>query len=93
MSHASKHALVEPTAGAAQVADILRNRIIRGEIQAGDRLVERQLSAQLNVSRTPIREALKLLQVDGLIEILPFALQSFGHCFVSQPSPVAATAR
>lgn len=69
MSQASKHALHEPTAGAAQVADILRNRIIKGDIQAGDRLVERQLSAQLNVSRTPIREALKLLQVDGLIEI------------------------
>ncbi|MEM1075471.1 MAG: GntR family transcriptional regulator [Pseudomonadota bacterium] len=56
-------------AGAAQVADILRDRIIKGKIKAGGRLVERHLSAELNVSRTPIREALKLLEADGLIEI------------------------
>lgn len=56
-------------AGAAQVAAILRDRIVKGDIKAKDRLVERQLSAELNVSRTPIREALKLLEADGLIEI------------------------
>ncbi len=56
-------------AGAAQVAAILRDRIVKGDIKARDRLVERQLSTELNVSRTPIREALKLLEADGLIEI------------------------
>lgn len=56
-------------AGATQVAAILRDRIVKGEIKSQDRLVERQLSAELNVSRTPIREALKLLEADGLIEI------------------------
>lgn len=54
---------------AEQVASILRDRIIKGDLAPNDRIVERQLSAQLNVSRTPIREALKLLEVDGLIEI------------------------
>lgn len=57
------------TAGAAHVAGLLRDRIIKGEIAAGDRLIERQLSKELDVSRTPIREALKLLEADGLIEI------------------------
>ena len=56
-------------AGAAHVAGLLRDRIVKGEIAAGDRLIERQLSKELDVSRTPIREALKLLEADGLIEI------------------------
>lgn len=52
-----------------RVAHILRDRIVKGDLASGERLVERQLSAELSVSRTPIREALKLLQADGLIEI------------------------
>ena len=69
MTLASVRPLEDPKAGAAQVADILRDRIVKGEIETGERLVERHLSAELNVSRTPIREALKLLEADGLIEI------------------------
>ena len=54
---------------AEQVAATLRGRIVKGELAPFDRIVERRLSAELNVSRTPIREALKLLEADGLIEI------------------------
>ena len=57
------------TAVAEWVADVLRDRIIKGVLPAGERLVERKLSAELNVSRTPIREALKLLQADSMIDI------------------------
>ncbi|MGY9048134.1 hypothetical protein P775_22350 [Puniceibacterium antarcticum] len=57
------------SAMAARVADALRERIVRGQLQSGERIVERQLSAELSVSRTPVREALKLLEADGLIEI------------------------
>ncbi|ANB33984.1 DNA-binding GntR family transcriptional regulator [Rhodovulum sulfidophilum] len=56
-------------ASAERVADCLRDRIVKGECPPGSRLVERRLSAELNVSRTPIREALKLLRADGLVEI------------------------
>lgn len=56
-------------AGVERVAAILRDRIVKGELSPGDRLVERQLSAELETSRTPVREALKLLEADGLIEI------------------------
>lgn len=52
-----------------RVAAILRDRIIKGDLAPKDRIVERRLSAELNVSRTPVREALKLLEADGLIEI------------------------
>ena len=61
--------IVSVTAMAARVADILRERIVRGQLAPGDRIVERRLSAELEVSRTPVREALKLLEADGLIEI------------------------
>lgn len=57
------------TAVAEWVADVLRDRIVKGVLPAGARIVERKLSAELQVSRTPIREALKLLQADNLIEI------------------------
>ncbi len=43
--------------------------VIRGALRPGERIVERRLCAVLGVSRTPMREALKLLRHDGLIEI------------------------
>lgn len=53
----------------AAAADALRASIIRGELVAGQRIVERTVCRQLNVSRTPLREALKLLEQDGLVEV------------------------
>jgi len=52
-----------------QVADTLRDLIIVGEIPAGSRVLERALCERLKVSRTPLREALKLLEAEGLVEI------------------------
>lgn len=61
---------LRPSVEAAhQVAHVLRERIISGALPPGARIVERRLCAELNVSRTPVREALKLLRADGLIEI------------------------
>jgi DNA-binding GntR family transcriptional regulator len=54
---------------ARQVANSLRDMIIRGEVPPGGRIIERALCEQIKVSRTPLREALKLLEVEGLIEI------------------------
>jgi DNA-binding GntR family transcriptional regulator len=54
---------------ARQVADTLRNMIIRGEMPPGGRIVERTLCEQIKVSRTPLREALKLLEAEGLVEL------------------------
>lgn len=69
MSKARMTAPENPKAGVENVAAILRDRIVKGELAPRDRIVERQLSAELDVSRTPVREALKLLEADGLIEI------------------------
>lgn len=54
-----------------EVVDRLRDLIIEGEIQPGERLHEINLSETLNVSRTPLREALKLLASEGLVDLLP----------------------
>jgi DNA-binding GntR family transcriptional regulator len=53
------------------VVDRLRDMIIEGEIAAGQRLHEISLAETLKVSRTPLREALKLLANEGLVELLP----------------------
>ena len=50
------------------VYDHLRKEILQGKFVAGQRLRERELSEQLQVSRTPIREALKQLVQDGMLE-------------------------
>lgn len=50
---------------------MLRDRIFSGEFPAGARLRERQLCAELEVSRTPVREALRRLEAEGLVQIEP----------------------
>ena len=50
-----------------QVYDVLRHKILNGEFPPGFKLVEEQLATQLNVSRTPVREAIQRLQVEGLV--------------------------
>lgn len=49
----------------------LRDLIVQGELAPGSRLNERLLSARLGVSRTPLREAIKLLATEGLVDLLP----------------------
>ena len=49
----------------------LRDRILKGELKPGDRLLEIRLAEQLGVSRTPVREALRLLEKEGLAVNIP----------------------
>jgi DNA-binding GntR family transcriptional regulator len=51
-----------------QVYENLRDRIVNGELQPGDALVEVELAAQLQVSRTPVSNALVMLRERGLIQ-------------------------
>jgi DNA-binding GntR family transcriptional regulator len=51
--------------------DRLRDLIILGDLAPGSRLNERVLASQLGISRTPLREAFKLLAANGLVELLP----------------------
>lgn len=55
-----------------QVADKLRRAIITGKIRPGTVLVETALAEQMNVSRAPIREAIQILENDGLVETVAY---------------------
>jgi DNA-binding GntR family transcriptional regulator len=49
----------------------LRDHIVEGNIPDGGRIPERQLCEMLGISRTPLREALKVLAAEGLVELFP----------------------
>ena len=54
-----------------EVATRLRQLIVEGRMAGGAKLNERELSESLKVSRTPLREAIKTLAAEGLVELLP----------------------
>ena len=55
-----------------QVKDILLERILRGELEPGERLVETRLARELGTSQAPVREALRDLELLRLVESEPF---------------------
>lgn len=54
-----------------QVIERLREAVISGHLSPGQRLTERELTESLGVSRTVVREALRQLEAEGLIEVIP----------------------
>ena len=64
--HPTEHKLLSRT-----VADWLAERIISGDEAPGTRLTETKLAEEAGVSRSPVREALRLLQSEGLVDIVP----------------------
>lgn len=52
-------------------AEAVREMILSGELQPGDRLVEERLTAELGISRPPLREAMRLLEREGLLVNIP----------------------
>jgi DNA-binding GntR family transcriptional regulator len=52
-------------------AEEIRKKILAGELEPGDRLIEERLTEELEISRPPLREALRLLENEGLIDRLP----------------------
>jgi DNA-binding GntR family transcriptional regulator len=55
----------------SEVTARLRSLIVESQIKPGERVPELEISKELGVSRTPIREALKVLASEGLVELLP----------------------
>lgn len=62
---------IRPVSLREQVAEQIRNAIIEGRLRPNDHVVEGELTQQLGVSRTPIREALILLEREALIVSIP----------------------
>ncbi len=69
-SHSDVVPIARPTLHAIVVSR-LRDMVIEGTLPAGGRIHEGQLGEQLGVSRTPLREALKVLASEGLVELIP----------------------
>lgn len=53
------------------VFNTLRKAILKGEFSPGERLMEKQLADRLGVSRTPVREAIRKLELEGLVVMIP----------------------
>ena len=70
-AHESEPAAPQPGSLHEELLSRLRELIVEGRLAPGSRVPERELSLQLSVSRTPLREALKVLAAEGLIELLP----------------------
>jgi len=62
---------IQPRTLYREVANRTRELIERGELAPGERISEKQLCESFGVSRTPLREALKVLASEGLVELLP----------------------
>lgn len=54
-----------------QLAVYVRKQIVSGRLRPGERLIEQSLAAECNVSRVPLREALRILAAEGLITLSP----------------------
>lgn len=52
-------------------AESIRRMVLSGSLEPGERLIEERLTEELGISRPPLREALRMLQQEGLIEIRP----------------------
>ena len=53
------------------VYESLEEKILSGEYKIGEQITENRISAELGVSRTPVREALMMLEKDGLVDLIP----------------------
>ncbi|MGD9809424.1 MAG: GntR family transcriptional regulator [Deferribacterales bacterium] len=67
----SQEVFIESKPLREKIADKIRADIIKGVYKNGERLVEPKLAKTLGISRTPIREALRQLEAEGFIEIVP----------------------
>ena len=59
---------VSVRAASARIADHLREAILRGELRPGDRIRQEDIAQRLGASRLPVREALRMLEAEGLTE-------------------------
>ena len=56
---------------ASEVTEVLRDRIINGEYEMGEKLIENKIASDLKVSRTPVRDAFRQLIKEQLVEYIP----------------------
>jgi DNA-binding GntR family transcriptional regulator len=65
------HFLEPPNSISDQIYERLKQQILHGEIEPGERLMQNQVAENLRASRTPVREAFRRLEQDGVVERVP----------------------
>lgn len=63
--------LPKPVSIREKVYATVRNNVLTGLIAPGERIVEARIAREINTSRTPVREALHMLEREGLLEVIP----------------------
>lgn len=86
MTAATLKNLEKPELLPARIADLIRDAILKGQLAPGARLIEQHLAKQWNISRAPLREAIRQLATEGLVTLSPHRGAS-----VSEVSEVALT--
>ena len=71
MSKGNEFVLEQPLPLRKQVYKYLRDQIVSGNFNPTTRMVESQIAASLGISRTPVREALHILEQEGFVESIP----------------------
>jgi len=87
-------AVISRTVLREQVKDVLLQRIVSGELEPGDRLVETRIAQELGTSQAPVREALRDLELLRLVESEPFRgsrVRGFGEKELVEVYPVRAS--
>jgi len=69
--HLKDFVIQNPTLIRGQIYDRIKQEILSGNISPGSRVLEGRLAKQANVSRTPVREALHVLEMEGFLESFP----------------------
>jgi len=59
----------KPVVASQRVADVLAQRILSGELRPGERIKQDELAAELEISRIPVRDALRILETRGLVSL------------------------
>jgi DNA-binding GntR family transcriptional regulator len=67
----ARKAPIQRQALSDELAERLRGMIVEGELRPGGRITTQRLCARFGVSRTPLREALKMLAIEGLVQLMP----------------------
>lgn len=62
----------KPKSFASRIYELLMNEIITGKLKEGERIVESELARTYGISRPPVREALLMLELDGLLRLIPY---------------------
>lgn len=69
--YVSKQTIIDKQSISADIASFIKQQILSGELNPGDRIIETKLAKELTVSQTPVREAIRLLSGEGIVTIVP----------------------